>query len=551
MTMTRTENERGPQPEATLANLALFSVFPPEAAWRARGEDLREIQDRLGIKALPVRGSDLLNSSLAMTQIEKLLTEHMTTDEYKATVEAKQGLKNEPLPARQLPGPNLPMDVAREIVDDYPSPLTWWRGDFYQHVGTHWETEDEAAIRSWVRRITERAEYVALDSKGEPKLVRWAPTIKKVSEVTTALGEGVLRRDGEAENVLALANGVLDNGALLPHSPGRFNLTSLPFEYDPTAEPRAWLAFLDSSLPNDPTAHDFLQEWFGYVLSGRTDIQKMASLIGKKRGGKGTISRVLEAMVGANNTTGITLEQLSSQFGMAGLVGKSLATISEPRWASRQAGEAKEPLLRITGGDRVTVDRKYAQEWIGHLGVRFMILSNETPRFSDRTGALASRMIHVRFTVSFEGREDYGLEPRLLAELPGILNWALAGLKRLDANGRFTVPASHEGIQEQFKEYADPDSGFLDFLKSKPFVAEDGSATEAEVFTAYQEWCREAGRFNDSTTAMALRHRLIARDGITARRAGKAKRWTLDGLPRAPLEPGGEQPRADWYEEAV
>jgi phage/plasmid-associated DNA primase len=34
-----------------------------------------------------------------------------------------------------------------------------------------------------------------------------------------------------------------------------------------------------------------LQEWFGYILSGRTDLQKILLLIGPRRSGKGTTSR--------------------------------------------------------------------------------------------------------------------------------------------------------------------------------------------------------------------------------------------------------------------
>lgn len=43
-------------------------------------------------------------------------------------------------------------------------------------------------------------------------------------------------------------------------------------------------------------AANSLQEMFGYLLSGDTSAQKMFMLVGPKRGGKGTIGRVLHSV---------------------------------------------------------------------------------------------------------------------------------------------------------------------------------------------------------------------------------------------------------------
>lgn len=432
-----------------------------------------------------------------------------------------------------LPAPNEPLKVARALATSYPGDLAWWRGDYYTHTGTHWVPAPEDEVTQWLYAATESATYTGKDAKGEDVTKAWSPTRKKVGDVEHALSRGVLQRAGEDVRGLILANGVLEHDdlgsrVLRPHTPLRFNLTSLPFGYDPDAIPEDWLKFLDSSLPGDDTAHAFLQEWFGYILSGRTDHQMMASLVGASRSGKGTIVRILEAMLGPGSTTGVTLTDLASEYGLSGLIGRSLATISEPKWASRAAGEVVEPLLRITGNDKVRANRKYQQPWTGHLGVRFMILSNETPRLINRSGALANRMVHIRFNVSFAGREDIGLEDRLLAELPGILNWALAGLDRLTAEGRFTTPDSHTAVDARFREYADPDA---DFLEQCCVLGEDLKVPQEELHGVYRAWCQRMGRDRDSTDVTSLRHRLAERAGIADKRVGTAtKVWYLTGL---------------------
>jgi hypothetical protein len=71
-------------------------------------------------------------------------------------------------------------------------------------------------------------------------------------------------------------------------------------------KPERWLRFLDEAMPGDPTAHQVLQEWVGYILSERTDLQKVLMLIGPTRCGKGTIDRLLRALVGEDNHRGLS-----------------------------------------------------------------------------------------------------------------------------------------------------------------------------------------------------------------------------------------------------
>jgi putative DNA primase/helicase len=64
-----------------------------------------------------------------------------------------------------------------------------------------------------------------------------------------------------------------------------------------------------------------------------------------------------------------------------------------------------------------------------------VIATNELPRLSDASGALASRMIILNTPESFYGRENHDLTDDLMEELPGIFNWALDGLDRLRGQG--------------------------------------------------------------------------------------------------------------------
>ena len=124
-------------------------------------------------------------------------------------------------------------------------------------------------------------------------------------------------------------------------------------------KPRRWLDFLNALWPQEPDAIDVLGEWFGYVVSGRLDLHKILLMVGPTRGGKGVIARVLSAMIGKRNVCGPTLNSLGGDFGLAPLIGKSLAVISDARFVGKNSGIVVERLLSISGEDTLTVNIKY------------------------------------------------------------------------------------------------------------------------------------------------------------------------------------------------
>jgi len=219
----------------------------------------------------------------------------------------------------------------------------------------------------------------------------------------------------------------------LPPTPRFFNAFALDYDFVAAAsEPAEWLDFLDQIWGSDEESIACLQEWFGYLLTPDTRQQKILMMVGPKRSGRGTIARVLKALVGENNVVNPTLGTLARPFGLSSLINKPVAIFPDARLSSRPDNAAiVECLLSISGEDGQTIDRKHLDAWTGRLPTRFVLISNELPRLRDASGALASRLILLGFTRSFYGREDTGLFDRLRRELPGILLWAIVAISSL------------------------------------------------------------------------------------------------------------------------
>jgi putative DNA primase/helicase len=392
-------------------------------------------------------------------------------------------------PGRVLPSAKAPMRVARQIAEeDLATPqglpsLRWHRGGFARWDGTAWPTEKGKAVEDAVRKqlyeITEHAMIAIVNDEGKRRLFPWNPDPRKIADLLEALGIGVLQLPYDLEppfwitsgagerGLIPMANGLLDfrTRELTPHTPDLFNAWSLPYDYDPDApEPAEWLRFLGQLWPDKPESIDFLQELAGYLASGDTSQEKITLMIGARRGGKGTVCKVLTALLGEQNVASPTFASLTEQFGLAPLIGKPLAIISDARIGGRDIQAAVEKLLTISGRDRLPVNRKYKSMWEGQLPTRLVIVSNELFALRDASTALASRCIPLNYTKSWLNREDTGLGARLTTprELSRILPWALDGLDRLRKQGKFTMPAGAAETLAALERLASPEKAWAE-----------------------------------------------------------------------------------------
>jgi putative DNA primase/helicase len=404
-----------------------------------------------------------------------------------------------------LPNPSDPMAVARVLQAErfahvHGPTLRHWRGGWWDWRKSHWVEVPDRAVKARAYKFTEHAMYT--DEKG-PK--PWAPNRRRIGDLNEAMAAvahlrddldqpGWIEKPDAPEGVIvACQNGLLDvrRRTLLEHDPRFFNQTSVPFAFEPDAPPPArWLRFLAELWPEDTKARNALQEWFGYVVSGRLDLHKILLLVGPTRAGKGVIARTLGALIGPTNVAGPTLASLGTDFGLAPLLGKPLAVVADARLDGRGSNTVVERLLNVSGEDTITVNRKYRDQWTGKLPSRFMVISNELPRLGDASATIANRFVALLLTNSFLGKENHNLGNDLHAELPGILNWSLAGLDRLTEQDRFTRPA---GTDEAIIALQDLASPVAAFVRDRCATGGEHSIPVDDLWAAWKTWCEDNG----------------------------------------------------------
>lgn len=403
-----------------------------------------------------------------------------------------------------------PVDTVKSLIENIFShqdirTIQFCSNTFWQWNGSQYVELDHNKVRQLVYDFLDDAKV--LTTGGDLK--NFNPNQTKVNQIIDALKaqcfvdhhpeSGAIWLDGRQtpnpKHIISFPNGILPIKSLLkekplmiPPTPQLLNTNCLNFNFDPSAEkPKEWIKFLEALWPKDAESQNLLQQWIGYVLTQDTKYQKILFIIGPPRSGKGTIGRVIEALLGTSNIAGPTLSSLSTDFGLQPLLNKKLIIISDVRLEKlRGYSITVERLLSISGEDLLTVNRKHQTQVSVQLPAKIMMMSNELPELRDSSGALANRYLILNLKTSWLGCEDVGLFEKFTAELPGILIWALEGLKTLQKKGYFIQPKSSLQVVEELRELTSPIIAFVDEMcefdpKAQIFIK--------DLFKRWTEWC--------------------------------------------------------------
>jgi putative DNA primase/helicase len=198
--------------------------------------------------------------------------------------------------------------------------------------------------------------------------------------------------------------------------------------------------------------------------------------------------------------------------------------------------------LNISGEDAQTIDRKNMQPVTAKLAVRFSILTNELPKLNDPSGALVGRLVVLRQTKSWYGREDTQLTDTLLKELPGILLWAIEGWQRLRKRGHFKQPESGLKLVREMEDLSSPIGAFI---REHCVISPALEAPVKAMFERWKRWCESVGRKetgNEQTFGRDLRAAVPTLDHRQPRQADGTRFRVYTGIGLRAEEPDEWQP---------
>ena len=294
--------------------------------------------------------------------------------------------------------------------------------------------------------------------------------------------------------LFSIVDGVLDlrTGVFRERQRGDLITKQSPVRFDPVATCPAWLLFLAQIFRDDQRLITYIQHIIGYCLTGVTVEQVFFLLWGSGSNGKSTLLKVLLKLFGdyglqvpADTFLTRTHDGRATP-DLARLQGARLAVAIESDDGCRLA---EGTIKQMTGGDRIAARRLY-QDFIEFEPTHKILFgTNHKPRVRDNSHAMWRRMRLIPFEVQIaDHAQDPALADKLFLELPGILNWALAGCLAWQKTGRLLTP---ETVVTATASYRSDQDVLDDFLRERCVCGPEHVELFAELRKAYVTWAEE------------------------------------------------------------
>jgi len=365
-------------------------------------------------------------------------------------------------------------------------------GVIYIFNGKYWkEVEDEE-----VKRVL---------SSISKKLGFYSPAVADTSEFKKKLFLQFLD-SGIDEAIVAsktnkilinLKNGTLEidkhNIELREHNRDDFLTYVLNYNYDATATAPIFTKFINEVLPCEDT-QSVLQEFIGYVFSTNLKLEKVAVLYGSGANGKSVFFEVITQLMGKDNLSfkglgDICMKGDKGNNHRAELESKLINYASE----LNPQGADIEIFKALVSSEPISARRLYKDVFTMVNTAKLIFNANTLPKEVERTRGFFRRFLIIPFDVTItDDKKDINLHNKIIdAELSGVLNWAINGLKRLIQNEDFT---HSEAVNKAIETYKKESNSVALFMEEESLYPDDDARLPNKaLYGMYKDFVIDAG----------------------------------------------------------
>jgi putative DNA primase/helicase len=413
-----------------------------------------------------------------------------------------------------------------EILD------TWfvWNGE-------QWRPDEINEVRTLAHEVSSILIIEAAhmqDKDKQAKIIKHALFSQAHGRITGMIEEAkallpIVPQDMDKDLHLFNCGGTIDLGTGSARDHRRDDLITriAPVIYDPAAACPIWIKFLHEIMLGNVGMIRFLQKMVGYALTGYTTEQCIFVLHGTGCNGKSTFVSTLKHLFGnyaaqTSPETFMVKREQGIPSDVARLRGVRLAVAAE----TDQGRRLSESLIKqISGGDAVSA-RELFGKWFEFVpNMKFWLVTNHKPviRGTDQAIWRRIRLIPFNYTVP-ENLKDETLPEKLLAELSGILNWAIKGCMDWQSEG-LGIP---EEVREATSDYREEMDLIGGFLSDRCTLIPNCESAAAELYAQYKDWCQAN---EEEPVTSNLFGRLLTERGLSKRKETiGAKRVIYKGI---------------------
>lgn len=325
-------------------------------------------------------------------------------------------------------------------------------------------------------------------------------TIKRVYQLIFSYGDRVKTLDelnAYPSSWINFRNGMYDpvGREFHPHSPDYFSLNQVPHSYDPDSYKEGTLIedWLNRYVCPAPDAREMFLQYAGYCMTADSSRQVFLFLRGVPRSGKSSAINLIEAMVGTENHSSLSLEQFGERFTAFSLVGKLLNSCAD---VSSKALNDVSLLKRITGADTITAEQKGKDAFPFKPYAKLLFSCNELPIVNgERTHAIYDRSLFLSMDTPVPEEERFpDFDKLLIDEIDYFIDICVKALGRMYESGRGIIPSADTlEVRSRLQRESDTTEAWLQ--SGYVLVGGDDYRIKTSVaFYEYDRFCQEEGR---------------------------------------------------------
>lgn len=297
----------------------------------------------------------------------------------------------------------------------------------------------------------------------------------------------------EYPQLINVKNGMvnLENGELIPHDPKYCSRTQLPVRFDLDAEATRWYQFLKEIFPEPDGAGEakarLVQQFAGYCLLPTCKYERALFMFGTGANGKSRFLNAIESVLGRDNVTSLSIEDLAQKFAIPNLLNKMINISTE---VETRDPVSTDNLKKCISGDLIYGERKFGGAVEFRNRAKFIFALNNTPKINDRSYGLIRKMLVINCNRRFDETEmDRELDAKLRAEADGIFLWMLMGAQDLIENDGFVIPDSESvNDPESFHKRLNP---ILEYIDERCVMGPDFKVLPLHLYEDYRKWTKD------------------------------------------------------------
>ena len=326
-----------------------------------------------------------------------------------------------------------------------------------------------------------------------------APTINRVYQLLITQS-GVQREFSDMNRYPAywvnFQNGFFDpiEWKMIPHDKKYLALNQIPHEFDPEKEINEGDYpiignYLEWSIA-DPDEREMMWEYLGYSMTRDTKFQKFLMLLGNGGTGKSVLIDLFQNVIGKENSSHISLQDLNKRFYATNLFGKLLNSCGDIPCKSM---EQTDIIKKATGEDMLMFERKQKDPHYFMSYAKLLFSANDMPEnLEEKSDAFYRRIMILDMNRPIPAdKKDPKLKQKMEKEITYSIHMAMKALARLYSQDHFTESEHSKECVEDIQCSSDSVKAFL---RDKVIRMKGLKLEKSVMYRMYDNYCTDSGR---------------------------------------------------------